>query len=118
MIIEPTGHFAYVIGSTSSGVTGAALYTYSLNASTGALSPVGTPVALDYLNSVRLQIDPSGQFAYITTAVPPLPPIGPLEVGIYAYAIDASTGALTLVPGSPFVVGPYTAGSTVLAITN
>src|SRR5262249_46665246 len=37
--------------------------------------------------------DPAGRFLYVTA-----------EEGIYAYAIDSSNGALTAVPGSPFMV--------------
>lgn len=43
-------------------------------------------------------IDPSGHFVYV------LNPDYPGEAQISGYSIEASTGALTPVPGSPFPV--------------
>jgi hypothetical protein len=99
MAIAPDGQFAYIAATDG-------LYTYSIDASTGALSEVGSPVALqigpDPLSAVVdpsiLQIDPSGQFAYVSASA------GAGVQGIYAYAIDATTGALTEVSGSPFAI--------------
>jgi hypothetical protein len=70
--------------------------------------------AIARANVRTLQIDPSGQFAYVSASV------GVGQHGIYAYAMDANTGGLTLVPGSPFAVS--TPGTTnfplIVAITN
>jgi 6-phosphogluconolactonase len=92
--IAPNGQFAYV--DAPNGV-----YAYSIDPSTGALSSVGSPVALQDANGTTLQLDPSGRFAYVNASA------GAGQFGIYAYAIDATTGALTLVAGSPFAVGAY-----------
>jgi len=48
-------------------------------------------------------MEPSGQFAYITAVEPPQNAIA--QAGIYAYSIDTTTGALTLVPGRRFCCG-------------
>ena len=104
MLISPDGQFAYV---TASG----GLYIYSID-SNGLLNSVGSPVSLPIAAGQTLaapgvttatQIDPSGQFLYASASA------GSGEQGIYAYMRDASTGALTLVPGSPFAVTSQTA---------
>lgn len=99
MLISPDGRFAYV--SASGG-----LYSYSID-DTGQLNTVGSPVALQIGAGQSLaapgvttatQIDPSGRFLYVSASA------GSGQQGIYAYTRDAATGALTLVPGSPFAV--------------
>ncbi|TLY74777.1 MAG: lactonase family protein [Gammaproteobacteria bacterium] len=104
MLISPDGRFAYV---TASG----GLYIYSIDG-TGLLNSVGSPVPLQIAAGQTLaapgvttatQIDPSGQFLYASASA------GSGQQGIYAYTRDASTGALTLVPGSPFAVTSQTA---------
>ncbi len=93
MAIEPTGHFAYITGLSG-------IYIYSIDASTGRLTHVGSPVAVQLAAGARLQIDPSGQFVYVSPGYTSAP-----SQGIYAYTMDSTTGALTLVPGSPFATG-------------
>jgi 6-phosphogluconolactonase (cycloisomerase 2 family) len=99
MLISPDGRFAYV-GATEG------LYTYSIDAF-GTLSPVGTPVPLQIAVGQKfaapgvttaMQLDPSGQFLYVSASA------GAGQQGVFVYKRDASTGALTLVPGSPFAV--------------
>ncbi len=103
MLISPDGQFAYITASDG-------LYTYSVD-SIGALHSVGSPVPLQIAAGQALaapgvttatQIDPSGQFLYVSASA------GSGQQGIYAYMRDANTGALTLVPGSPFAVTSQT----------
>lgn len=103
MLISPDGQFACI--SAADG-----LYTYSVD-SFGALHSVALPVPLQIAAGQTLsapgvttstQIDPSGQFLYVSASA------GSGQQGIYAYKRDASTGALTLVPGSPFAVTSQT----------
>lgn len=103
MLISPDGRFAYV---TASG----GLYSYSID-DTGRFNSVGSPIALQIAAGQTLaapgvttatQIDPSGQFLYVSASA------GSSQQGIYAYTRDVSTGALTLVPGSPFAVTSQT----------
>jgi hypothetical protein len=49
-----------------------------------------------------MQLDPSGQFLYVSASA------GAGQQRIFADTRDASTGALTLVPGSPFAVTSQT----------
>lgn len=99
MLISPDGQFAYITASDG-------LYTYSVD-SFGGLHSVGAPVPLQVAGgppgvTTSTQIDPSGQFLYVSASA------GSGQQGIYAYTRDASTGALTLVPGSPFAVTSQT----------
>jgi Lactonase, 7-bladed beta-propeller len=105
MTIEPRGNFAYVTETNG-------IYIFSIDAASGALSPAAagiSPVMLQY--PTPLQIDPSGEFAYTAATV------APGQVGVYAYTINAATGALTLVTGSPLAVNAYPGGYPVVGIT-
>ena len=97
--INPAGTFAYV---TSGGVDSKGrISAYRINATTGALTPVtGSPFAVegDFLPR-PITINPDGTFAYMTSG-------GFNSKGrISAYRINAATGALTPVAGSPFAAG-------------
>jgi 6-phosphogluconolactonase (cycloisomerase 2 family) len=72
------------------------LSTYAINSSTGGLtgsvgSPLVLPTSWPFGGISQIATDPSGQFLYLLD-----------YSGIYAYAIDRKTGALTAVAGSPF----------------
>ena len=106
LVISPDGQFAYVAASGG-------LYAYSIAGGVGggALTLVGSPVALQITAgpvaaalgvTSATQIDPSGQFLYASATA------GSGQQGIYAFTRDPSTGALTLIPGSPFAVTSQT----------
>ncbi len=72
------------------------LSTYSINPSTGGLtasvrSPLSFPTLWPFGGISQIATDPSGQFLYLLD-----------YSGVYAYAINRNTGALTTVAGSPF----------------
>ena len=93
--VDPTGRFAYVAnGPVSSEVSG-----YTINATTGALSPIpGSPFAAGD-GPVSIAVDPTGRFAYVANE-------GVFGASsISGYTINATTGALSPVPGSPFPSG-------------
>ena len=91
MAVSPNGQFAYVANFTSDDVS-----AYTINATTGALTPVpGSPFAAG-LEPVSVAVSQNGQFAYVAND-------GSNDVS--AYTINATTGALTPVPGSPFAAG-------------
>ena len=87
--------FAYVAGPN-------ALTTYSVTTSGGmmavARSPLTFPGAEPLVSRgiVEVATDPSGQFLYVLDQ----------SSGIYAYAIDANSGELNEVAGSPFPTPP------------
>lgn len=94
--IDPSGSFAYVADRYSGTV-----YAYTIDDTTGALTAAGNPLGAGMDPSV-VDIDPSGKFAYVASYVSSASITAyPIE----AYSIDASNGALTAVPGSPFTAG-------------
>jgi len=87
------------------------LSTYSINASTGALTQVGGVVATGAVSSVI--VEPSGRVAYVTN----------INGGVSAFSIDASTGALnsigSLAAGAlPFSVAADLSGRFVYVVND
>ncbi|MBI3431033.1 MAG: beta-propeller fold lactonase family protein [Hydrogenophilales bacterium] len=103
VMANPAGTFVYVANSGSSNVS-----AYRINASNGTLTPVpGSP-----FNSgpfpASITFNPAGTFVYVATGAPDEMTLGGgivREGRIWAYCIDASSGALTPVPGNPFAAG-------------
>jgi len=92
--VDPTGKFAYVANDVSNDVSG-----FSIDPNSGALKALaGSPYAAG-LNPAGVSIDPSGTFLFVANANAFGTP-GANNVSVFR--IDASTGALTPVPGSPF----------------
>jgi 6-phosphogluconolactonase len=85
--VDPSGRFAYVAGGGSDFPTNVAMYT--IDATTGALTSIGTIAAVGYPQAVAA--DPAGKFIYVVTASTAAGSSG----NVSAYAIDATTGALT-----------------------
>ena len=93
--IDPTGEFAYV-ANMSFDAPGR-VSAYSINATTGALTPVaGSPFAT-LTGPTKIVIDPQGVFLYVACNG------GPTHFGgLLGFSINRSTGALTPLSGSPF----------------
>jgi 6-phosphogluconolactonase len=94
------GKFAYV--ATSSGRQIAA---FTIDPTSGALTPIpGSPFTTPLVKGQPypgIAVEPLNRFLYITS----------LNDGeIAGFAIDATTGALTPVPGSPYVAGANSSG--------
>ncbi len=86
---DPTGRFLYIAvgpSGASSGPPGI-LLAYSVNLTTGALSPLtGSPYKFGQ-NAIALTLDPTGKFLYLTNNGS-----GPTT---YTFSINSSTGVLT-----------------------
>lgn len=82
--VDPSGKFAYV--ATQSGTPGSAgsVSMFTINATTGALTSIGTIAA--GTNPGSAVVDPAGEFAYVANS-------GSNDVSMYT--INATTGALT-----------------------
>jgi len=97
--IDPTGAFAYV---SSAGTGGTGVYGFSISPTTGELTALtGSPYATGPTGSTSasepqfITIDPSGKYGYTADQ----------GTGtITGFAINATTGVLTAVPGSPFAI--------------
>ncbi len=100
--VDPTGRFAYVanIGCPDAFVGDLSIYT--VNASTGELAAMLPNVQADF-GPHSVTVDPSGKLVYVVND-------GDIEVtagSIFAYALDATTGALTFT-GNSAVCGTVT----------
>src|SRR6266699_4986708 len=104
--VKYTPKFAYVANNIN---LAGSVSAYTIDAATGALGPVaGSPFAAGGdPNSVA--VDPSGKFAYVVNSTQATLPIG----SVSAYIIDAASGALTPVAGSPFPAGTLSRSITV-----
>ncbi|MGO9830929.1 MAG: beta-propeller fold lactonase family protein [Myxococcaceae bacterium] len=97
--VDPTQKFAYVANlGTNTGTVSA----YTINSTTGVLTPVGAAVAAGAAPT-SVAVDPSGKFVYVTNS-------GTASNNVSAYSINASTGALTS-------LGTTAAGSTPISVT-
>jgi 6-phosphogluconolactonase len=96
---EPTGQF--LLGVTGNGANNGFtpddhVYVYSVNQTTGALTPVtGSPFATTY-TPATLEVHPSGKFVYTFNET--VTGNSPTE----GFQFDTSTGALTALGSSPF----------------
>lgn len=97
LLADVTGQFLYVADPLFEKIKG-----YRINSTTGALTPLtGTGFAV--ANNVNgMAQTPSGRFLYAATSAEGPPPT---VSRIYGFAADASTGVLTPVAGSPWLVG-------------
>jgi 6-phosphogluconolactonase len=93
--IDPAGKFVY-----ATSYSGNTVLAYTINPKSGALKPVtGSPFATG-TGPDSVEVDPTGKFAYVTNEY-----YGSGPGSVSAYTIDASTGTLTPITGSPFVAG-------------
>src|SRR5437867_2477793 len=99
LAVPSPGQFVYVANANSSDVSG-----YTINPTTGALTATpGSPFPSGGVQPTSVAVDPTGKFAY----VPNHGFLSSSPAGISGYTIDATTGALTPIPGSPFPFGPF-----------
>ena len=101
LAVDPTGKFVYVADINTNDVS-----AYTINATTGALTAVpGSPFPAGS-GPASVAVDPTGKFAYVANS-------GHwynsncVDNGsdVSGYTINATTGALTAIPGSPFLAG-------------
>ncbi len=106
-----------ISGTANLAVVGVPRYLYDLsdagrdvsrltiNASTGQPRYLGyqTTKAYNNVGFGCLSIDPSDQYAYVTSQIQDAG-TGAVVDNVLAYSINATTGALTLLPGSPYTL--------------
>jgi 6-phosphogluconolactonase (cycloisomerase 2 family) len=97
------GRFAYVANGDSGGSNNVSAYT--INAVTGALSPVADSPFAAGRGPRSITVDLSGKFVYVAN-------FGSNNVS--AFTINPTTGALSPVAGSPFPAegGPFSVVTT------
>jgi len=106
--VHPSGGFTYVVTSPFPGLNPPTIFVYTINATTGALTPT-TPIAG---GGLAITIHPSGNFAYVIANGASGPPSCGGAACTSTYMVNATTGTLTLVGSvltslaSPVVVRP------------
>jgi uncharacterized protein (TIGR03437 family) len=101
--VDPSGKFVYV--TSPDGVS-----AITVNPSNGALTAVQDFTVQSGFIPTGVTVDPTGKFVYVTGVFRSNVSAGLTGWGIWAYAINGGSGALTAVPGSPFPVGGNTSG--------
>jgi len=86
MALNPAGTFLYGVGSVNI-ATGSGIYVGSINLTTGNVTPVATPATQGGYGVVSLAVHPSGKFLFAVS-------FG--NATIWSYAINPTTGTLTL----------------------
>jgi 6-phosphogluconolactonase (cycloisomerase 2 family) len=99
----PSGNFAYAISEIDN--SGNQLGIFSVN-SDSTLSLTNTVTLPD--NPTGLAVDPLGQYLYVATLASPFDTGS--NASLYGYSLDATTGALTPLTGSPWSLPPGTWG--------
>ncbi|HYG99837.1 MAG TPA: beta-propeller fold lactonase family protein [Terriglobales bacterium] len=94
IVFDPNFNFLYVANKFSSDIS-----IYKVDPSTGALTALaGSPLAVgDPMTDEPIQtiaVHPTGKYLFVANAL----------AGFWAYSVNSTTGALTPVPGTPFLV--------------
>jgi 6-phosphogluconolactonase len=99
MAIERSGKFMYVSAPENDNVL-----VLSIDSTTGALTALaGSPVASGGPNPGGIAVSPDGKYLFVANAGDiDVPTLGNVSV----FSVNASSGALTAVSGSPFAAAP------------
>lgn len=101
MSMDAAGKFLYVCNSGYiGGVASNTVSVYSIDSSSGVLTEVGSPVNVGF-NPVFVKVSPSGKYLYVANGA---------GGSISAFTIGGS-GALTPIPGSPYLLTGGGSGS-------
>jgi 6-phosphogluconolactonase (cycloisomerase 2 family) len=118
VVVHPTGKFIYVVNDVDSGSTLGNISAFSIDATSGALTALGTVADLGGVPATALGFAPSGEFAYVSYSPPDPQSQGNFDT-VKTYAVS-STGlfssssigsansgdyprALVVTPGGHFV---------------
>jgi 6-phosphogluconolactonase len=100
-ITDPYGRFLYVCDASDSSNANGAIYVYSINQTTGALTQIsGSPFTANVNGPVGLLIDHTGSYLYATNSTSTNN-----TGGVSAYSINQTTGALTALSTPTYPVG-------------
>ena len=91
LTVDPTGRFLYVSASDSDGAT---VSMFSLNQTTGVLTPTSPATVETGGIPFQVVIAPNDKFAYVVNNLSG----GPYTDGVSEYTVDSSTGVLTQIP--------------------
>ncbi len=96
LTVDPTGKFLYTATYLSEG---AAIFMYSINQTTGALTPTSPATVYTGGNPFQVLVSPNGKFVYVVDNLSS----SQENFGVWQYTVNSSTGVLT--PNDPPAVG-------------
>jgi 6-phosphogluconolactonase len=107
--VNPTGKYLYFTSPNSIGIGSGpgSLSAYTINASSGALTALSKSPFTTAQEPEAVAVHPTGKFVYVANTSSCA---SCLPGSISAYSVDASSGVLTAIPGSPFPdagLGPF-----------
>jgi 6-phosphogluconolactonase len=88
LTVDPTGRFFYVTATLSNG---AAVFMYTINQTTGLLTPTSPATVRTGGIPFQVLVAPSGKFAYVVNNLSG----GVMTDGVWQYTINSATGVLT-----------------------
>ena len=100
LAVDATGRFVYTANLGSDNVS-----VFSIDQTTGALTPIAASRFAAGSQPHDVAIDPKGRFAYVANCGSGSGCTGTGSGSVTVYSIDPVTGALSAVPGSPFLAG-------------
>jgi 6-phosphogluconolactonase len=106
LAMDPLGRFLYVDNIDVN------IFGYRIDPSTGALSMLSGPPVIVPIALTPPVVDPSGKFLYFVSQNP-----SGQGMALSGFAIDAATGALTTIAGSPFPLPSGGGTPVVLTVT-
>jgi 6-phosphogluconolactonase (cycloisomerase 2 family) len=92
--IDPSGQFLYTASNLNF------IEAYRLDQTAGTLAQIGGSPFIDYATPSALVVDPTARFLYVANSYGGATSRG----SVSAFTIDAQTGALAEIPGSPYTV--------------
>lgn len=92
LAVRPDGKFLYVVDPAGMPMNGA-LSVFSINATTGVLTPIANSPFAASTALFQIAIEPTGKFAFTPNFVSPT---------VSVFSLDAASGVPTPVNGSPF----------------
>ena len=98
-VVSPNGKFLFVANFSTNNAGSISVFT--INTSTGALTPVTGSPFTGSGPANGISIDPTGKFLYVAAN------------GVDAYTVNQTTGALTVVSGAPYTTPAEPFGVTV-----
>jgi 6-phosphogluconolactonase (cycloisomerase 2 family) len=98
---DPSASFLYVTTATSGELPSTSILGYTIDPLSGALTLINASPFLTGENPVFIAADPSGRFLYVVNAV------DGTGSSVTEFTIDATTGVLTGVPGSPVALPSF-----------
>jgi 6-phosphogluconolactonase len=96
LTIDPTGKFLYTATYLSEG---AAVFMYTINQTTGVLSPTTPATVYTGGSPFQVLVAPNGKFAYVVDNLSS----SNETFGVWQYTVNSATGVLT--PNNPVAVG-------------